>query len=90
MNNLSFYVITGASGAGKSSLLAALGRLGYSTVREAALAILREQQDSVGNVLPWVDPGAFLEMVLARNISSYQATQSREVPVSCLMEPPHG
>lgn len=50
-----FYVITGASGAGKSTLLAALGELGYSTVPEAALAIVREQQECNGSVLPWVN-----------------------------------
>lgn len=75
------YVITGASGAGKSTLIAALCELGYSTVPEAALAILREQLECDGRVLPWVDRLAFTEEVLARNIEAHQAAQSLKAPV---------
>jgi predicted ATPase len=77
----SFYVITGASGAGKSTLVAALGELGYSTVQEAALAILREQQECKGSTLPWGDRAAFFEAVLARNISNHQAAHTQKSPV---------
>jgi predicted ATPase len=76
-----FYVITGASGTGKSTLLAALGQLGYSTIPEAALAIMREQRDCKGTVLPWVDRPAFMREVLARNIQAHQAAQSLKPPV---------
>lgn len=75
------YVITGASGAGKSTLLAALGDLGYSTVPEAALAIVREQQECNGSILPWVNRAAFFEEVLKRNIRNHQAAQSMKAPV---------
>jgi predicted ATPase len=76
-----FYVITGASGAGKSTLVAALSELGYCTVQEAALAILREQQECKGSILPWVDRAQFFEAVLARNISNHQAAQMQRTPV---------
>ena len=81
MSNQNFYVITGASGAGKSTLLAALSDLGYSTVEEAALAIVREQKELNGSILPWVDRPAFMEEVLARNIRSHQKAQSAQAPV---------
>jgi predicted ATPase len=75
------YVITGASGAGKSTLLAALSDLGYATVPEAALAIVREQQERNGSILPWVNRPAFMEEVLERNIRNHQAAQSLRAPV---------
>ena len=75
------HVITGASGAGKSTLLAALSQLGYATFPEAALAIVREQQERKGSILPWMDRPAFLEEVLKRNISNHQAAQSLKAPV---------
>ncbi|WOB06929.1 AAA family ATPase [Piscinibacter gummiphilus] len=81
LSSPSFYVITGASGAGKSTLVAALSELGYSTVQEAALAILREQQECNGSILPWVDRTAFFEAVLARNISNHQAARTQKTPV---------
>jgi len=75
------YVITGASGAGKSTLVTALSELGYATVPEAALDILREQQERRGSILPWVNRPAFMEEVLKRSIRNHQAAQSLKVPV---------
>ncbi|MDW5443035.1 AAA family ATPase [Polaromonas sp. SM01] len=75
------YVIIGASGAGKSTLLTALSDLGYATVPEAALAIVREQQESNGSILPWVNRPAFMEEVLNRNIRNHLASQSLREPV---------
>jgi predicted ATPase len=76
-----FHVITGASGAGKSTLLAALGEFGYSVIPEAALAIVQEQQERKGSILPWVHRPAFMEELLARNIRNHQAAQSLKAPV---------
>ncbi|HZY17531.1 MAG TPA: AAA family ATPase [Ramlibacter sp.] len=79
-----FYVITGASGGGKSTLVAALSELGYSTVHEAALAVLREQQECGGTALPSVDRAAFFEEVLTRNISNHQAAQTMRAQSSSI------
>jgi predicted ATPase len=76
LDNYRFHVITGASGGGKSTLVAALKDLGYSTVPEAALAIMREQLECNGKILPSVDRTAFLEAVLARSIHDYETAQS--------------
>lgn len=81
MSTPDFHVITGASGAGKSTLVAALSELGYATVREAALDVLREQQDTGGGLLPWVDRAGFMEEVLARNIDNHRTAQSQAAPV---------
>jgi predicted ATPase len=76
-----FYVITGASGAGKSSLLNALGQRGYSVVPEAALSIVQEQETSGGALLPGTNLQAFMNEVVERNIRSYDAARSLPAPV---------
>lgn len=48
---------------------------------EAALEILREQQERGGSILPWVNRPAFMEEVLKRNIRNHQAAQSLRAPV---------
>lgn len=81
MDDHRFYVITGASGGGKSSLVSALKDLGYSTIPEAALAILREQLECNGKILPSVNRTAFMEAVLARSIEDYETAQALKGPV---------
>lgn len=81
MDNHCFYVITGASGAGKSTLVAALHDLGYSTIPEAALAIMREQLECSGNILPSTDRTAFMQAVLTRSIQDHERAQSLKSPV---------
>ena len=81
MSSRPFYVITGASGAGKSTLIAALAGLGYSTIPEAALAIMREQLKCNGKALPSVDRTAFMDAVLVRSIRDYETALSTNVPV---------
>lgn len=81
VNNPDFHVITGASGGGKSTLVAALKDRGYSTVPEPALAIMREQLECEGKILPSIDRTAFLEAVLARSIHDCEAAQSLKSPV---------
>jgi predicted ATPase len=50
------YIITGAPGAGKTTILAALRARGYAVVDEAATDIIAEEQ-ALGRVEPWGDPG---------------------------------
>jgi predicted ATPase len=81
LNNQRFHVITGASGAGKSSLLNALSDLGYSVVPEVALTIVQEQEQCGGKLFPWTNLQAFMEEVLIRNILAYDAAQALPPPV---------
>jgi predicted ATPase len=48
------YVITGAPGAGKTTILAALRRRGYAVVDEAATDVIAREQAS-GSAEPWHD-----------------------------------
>jgi predicted ATPase len=50
------YIITGAPGAGKTTILAALRARGYAVVDEAATDIIAGEQ-ALGRVGPWGDPG---------------------------------
>jgi predicted ATPase len=53
-------LITGCSGGGKSTLLAALDARGHKTVLEPGLRIVSQERESGGTALPWVDLSAFL------------------------------
>lgn len=81
MRSQHFYVITGASGAGKSTLINALDDLGYSTVPEAALAIMREQLKCNSTILPLSDRTAFMQMVLVRSIEDYKNAKTMKAPI---------
>ena len=65
------FVITGASGAGKSTLIAALMAEGYAIVPEAGRQIVSEQVGSRGTALPWLDRGAFMELLFERSIMAF-------------------
>jgi predicted ATPase len=47
------YIITGAPGTGKSSVLEALRNMGFACFQEASRAIIKQQQASEGSWLPW-------------------------------------
>jgi predicted ATPase len=60
-----FVVISGCSGGGKSTLLAELGRRGHTVVEEPGRRIVREELESHGSALPWMDTEAFLRRAVA-------------------------
>lgn len=56
-------MLTGAPGAGKTSVLAALAELGYPVLAEAATEVIAEQQ-ARGVAEPWREP-AFTDLIAA-------------------------
>lgn len=76
-----FFVVTGAPGAGKTSLIAELARHGYHTIPESGRAIIREEMQSGGNALPWADRMAYAERMLERDLCAYSAAQAISGPV---------
>jgi predicted ATPase len=68
-----FVVISGCSGGGKSTLLAELARRGYATVEEPGRRIVREELQSGGRTLPWVDGAAFARRVIEMALADLQA-----------------
>jgi predicted ATPase len=75
------FVITGASGGGKSTLIAALAALGYATQPEIGRRIVREQLACGGAALPWADRRAFRDALLERSLAAYDAWVSHAAPV---------
>lgn len=65
------FVITGASGGGKSTLIAALAASGYRTLPEAGRLIVAEQLALAGTALPWRDRVAFMELLFERSIAAF-------------------
>jgi len=76
------FVITGASGGGKSTLIAALAAEGYPTVPEVGRQIVAEQLTLKGTALPWLDQAAFMDLLFARSITAFdQAGEAEEQTV---------
>lgn len=61
-------VITGCSGGGKSSLLAELARRGFAVFPEAGRQIVKEQDWTGGDALPWTQPVKFAELAASRAV----------------------
>lgn len=54
-----FTILSGCSGGGKSTLLAALSERGYATIEEPGRRIVAEELACEGRALPWVNLRAF-------------------------------
>lgn len=65
------FVITGASGGGKSTVIDALAAAGYATVPEVGRQIVSEQVASQGTALPWQDQAAFMDLLFVRSIAAF-------------------
>jgi predicted ATPase len=61
-----FIVLSGCSGGGKSTLLAALQRRGFAVFEEPGRQIVKEQHHIGGPALPWSDPLLFVELCVSR------------------------
>lgn len=68
-----FVVISGCSSGGKSTLLAELARRGYAIVEEPGRRIVREELNSGGSALPWIDPAGFARRAITMARADYEA-----------------
>jgi predicted ATPase len=75
-----FHVITGAPGAGKTTLIAALEAEGIAVAPEGARHIIREGVAATG-VDPRIDPAAFSAAMLAHDLEVYAAALAMPGPV---------
>ncbi|WP_153391618.1 AAA family ATPase [Chryseobacterium vaccae] len=66
------YVITGGPGVGKTTLLEALNKQGFTTVKEEARRIIKEQIDSGGDALPWENKIKYAELMLNASAETYR------------------
>jgi len=78
MRNNKLFVLTGAMGAGKSTVLGEISKMGIECVAEPARQILKEQRSIGGNGVPERDPGIFSELMLSRSIHQYIEREKTE------------
>jgi predicted ATPase len=67
------YVITGGPGFGKTALTESLKSSGYICSDEFARNLICSQQQTGGNILPWVSPKLFQQEILSRRISFFES-----------------
>lgn len=72
-----FVVISGCSGGGKSTLLEELARRGHAVVEEPGRRIVKEELESGGQALPWVDGPAFARRAIAMALADRAAAEAR-------------
>lgn len=103
-SGMRLHIVTGGPGAGKTTLVDALAAEGVATSPEVGRAVIREQIAAGGRALPWVDPRAYAEEMIEREIiarevalaSGLQVILDRGIPdvvgflrVTGLAVPPH-
>ncbi len=76
-----FYVVTGCSGAGKSTIIEALKARGFPCVDEAGRKIVQEQLRIGGDGTPWQDRIKFRELLLSRYMYLFEQITERTLPV---------
>jgi predicted ATPase len=76
-----FFVISGCSAGGKSTLLAELARHGFATIEEPGRRVIREELASGGEAVPWVDGIAFARRITALARQDHDAARTLPGPV---------
>ena len=75
MNQL--FAVSGAPGAGKTTVLDALAERGYVVVAESARAIIKERRAQ--GLSPRPEPLAFAKEILARDIDKYESADPNQI-----------
>ncbi|MDW9381424.1 AAA family ATPase [Chryseobacterium sp. JV558] len=65
------YIITGGPGAGKTTLLDELNKYGLTTVPEEGRRIIKEQMESGGEGLPWLNKELFASLMFEESVKTY-------------------
>lgn len=73
MKKSNYYILTGAMGGGKSTILQELSKLGYKCIAEPARQILKEQRAAGKDGTPDKNPALFSELMLEKMISDYES-----------------
>ncbi len=76
-----YFILTGAMGAGKSTTLKELKKLGLLCIDEPARDILAEQRAIDSNGVPDRDPKLFTELLLSRSIHQFKHMENYQGPI---------
>ncbi len=79
--NPNLFVITGGPGAGKTTTLLELDKLGFRHAPEVARQIIQEQMESGGTALPWANREAYTALMLRRSIESFEEHTPAAAPL---------
>ena len=91
-----FFVLSGCSGGGKSTLIEGLARQGFRVVPEPGRQIVQEQRAIEGHALPGRNLELFLQLALSRYMHSFLQAMESDQPVFFdrsvvdAMQPHHG
>lgn len=80
-NSERFLVLTGGPGSGKSTLIDALERAGFSRSVEAGRGIIQDQVSIGGSAVPWSNRALFGELMLCWEMRSYRMAERQTGPV---------
>jgi predicted ATPase len=72
-----FVLLSGCSGGGKSTLLAALRVRGYHVVEEPGRRVVKHELEKGGTALPWTDAAAFTRRTIEVALSDREAAQEQ-------------
>ena len=76
-----YFILTGAMGAGKSTVLRELRKLCMICVDEPARQILAEQRSIQGDAIPDKNKALFTILLLSRSINQFKQLQGHQGPV---------
>jgi predicted ATPase len=76
-----YFVLTGAMGAGKSTILEELATLKFMCVEEPARPIIAEQRNIDGDGIYERNPRLFTELMLSRMMFQFQQVQNYKDPI---------
>jgi predicted ATPase len=81
MHKPNFFVFTGGGGTGKSTLIEHLAAAGELTIAENIRAVIREQVETGGRAVPWLDAKACCDLTTDRDIAAFDrlADETRRV-----------
>src|SRR5688500_7995552 len=68
-----FFVLTGGPGVGKTTLVRHLQAMGERVVEETARAVIREQLETGGDAVPWLDNDRFVTETARRDVGIFDA-----------------
>lgn len=77
------FIVTGAPGAGKTTLLDAAASTGMIVGKEAARAVIQSQAAIDGPAVQWREPAVFGELMLDRDIQTWETHHTMARPVLC-------
>ena len=73
------YVITGAPGTGKTSIIKALKKKGFTCINEQSRRIITEQIMKKGDILPWKNQIAFEKKIASIRTKKYLMSPPNEI-----------